>query len=145
MAPTAKAEGEVISNNDRRTVYTGIHTGRTPASDETLSEMDIVFKVTERYIDKDGTKLLFPEIEVETYWTNLYETPEEVIELYHSHGTSEQFHSELKSDMGIERLPSGKFGVNSVILHIAMIAFNALRFIGQTALHLRKIFPMNIK
>ena len=142
---TAKAEGEVSSNNDRRTVYTGIHTGRTPASDETLSEMDIVFKVTERYVDKDGTKLLFPEIEVETFWTNLFETPEEVIELYHAHGTSEQFHSELKSDMGIERLPSGKFAVNSVILHIAMIAFNALRFIGQTALTFTEDLPYETK
>lgn len=138
---TAKAEGKVNSNNDRRTVYTGIHTGRTPASDETLSPMDIVFKVTERYVDKDGTKLLFPEIEVETFWTNLFETPEKVIKLYHAHGTSEQFHSELKSDMGIERLPSGKFAVNTVILHIAMVAFNALRFIGQTALTFKKDIP----
>lgn len=142
---TAKAEGEVISNNNRRTVYTGIHTGRTPASDETLPEMDIVFKVIERYVDKDGTKLLFPEIEVETFWTNLFETPEEVIELYHAHGTSEQFHSELKSDMGIERLPSGKFAVNSVILHIAMLAFNALRFIGQTALTFKEDLPYEHK
>jgi len=107
--------------------------------------MDIVFKVTERYVDKDGTKLLFPEIKVETFWTNLFETPEEVIELYHAHGTSEQFHSELKSDMGIERLPSGKFSVNSVILHIAMIAFNALRFIGQTALTFKEDLPYEAK
>jgi len=142
---TAKAEGEVISNNDRRTVYTGIHTGRTPASDETFSDMDIVFKVTERYVAKDGTKLLFPEIEVETFWTNLYETPQEVIKLYHAHGTSEQFHSELKSDMGIERLPSGKFAVNSVIMHIAMIAFNALRLIGQTALTFKEDLPYEHK
>jgi len=142
---TAKAEGEVISNNNRRTVYTGVHTGRTPASDKTLSEMDIVFKVTERYVAKDGTKLLLPEIEVETFWTNLYETPEDVIELYHAHGTSEQFHSELKSDMGIERLPSGKFSVNSVILHIALISFNALRFIGQTALSFKEDLPSEHK
>jgi len=142
---TAKAEGKMISTNNRRTVYTGIHTGRTPASDKTLSEMDIVFKVTEHYEAKDGTKLLFPEIEIETFWTNLYETPEEVIELYHAHGTSEQFHSELKSDMGIERLPSGKFSVNSVILHIAMVAFNALRFIGQTALTFKGDLPYEHK
>jgi hypothetical protein len=142
---TAKAEGEILSTNERRTVYTGIHTGRTPASKATLSEMDIVFKVTERYEAKDGTKLLFPEIEVESFWTNLYETPEDVIELYHAHGTSEQFHSELKSDMGIERLPSGKFAVNSVILHIAMIAFNALRFIGQTALSFKEDLPYKHK
>ncbi len=45
----AKAEGEIISNNDRRTVYTGIHTGRSLSSDETLIPMDIVFKVIEQY------------------------------------------------------------------------------------------------
>lgn len=142
---TAKAEGTITCNNDRKTVYTGIHTGCTPASDETLPQMDIVFQITERYIDKDGTTLLFPEIEVETFWTNLFETPENVIELYHAHGTSEQFHSELKSDMGIERLPSGKFAVNSVLLYIAMIAFNALRFIGQTALTFKEDLPYKTK
>ncbi len=103
--------------------------------------MDIIFKVTERYVDKSGTELLFPNIEVETFWTNLGEEPEEVIELYHAHGTSEQFHSELKSDMGVERLPSGKFAVNAVILHIAMVAFNALRLIGQTALLFKTDLP----
>ncbi|MGV0036717.1 MAG: hypothetical protein ACNYPE_17840 [Candidatus Azotimanducaceae bacterium WSBS_2022_MAG_OTU7] len=29
--------------------------------------------------------------------------------LYADHGTSEQFHREFKTDMDIERLPSGKF------------------------------------
>ena len=46
-----------------------------------------------------------PEIEVETYWTNLYCRAETVVALYHDHGTSEQFHSELKSDLNVERLP----------------------------------------
>lgn len=142
---TAKAEGQIIFNSDRKTVYSGIHTGRTPASDEILPEMDIVFKVTERRVSKDGTTLLFPEIEVETFWTNLFESPEDVVELYHAHGTSEQFHSELKSDMGIERLPSGKFAVNAVLLHIAMVAFNALRLIGQTALSLEEKLPYKHK
>ncbi len=82
---------------------------------------------------------------VETFWTNLYKTPEEVIELYHAQGTSEQFHSELKSDMGIERLPSGKFAVNSVILHIAMIAFNTLSLIEQTALTFKEDLPYETK
>ncbi len=58
---------------------------------------------------------------------------------------TKQFHSELKSDMGIERLPSGKFAVNSVILHIAMIAFNALRFIGQTSLTFTEDLPYEHK
>jgi Transposase DDE domain group 1 len=138
---TAEAEGEIIHNDDKKTVYRGVHTGRTPAGDESIPAMDIIFKVTKRYVDKKGEKLLFPKIDVETYWTNLIESPADVIELYHARGTSEQFHSELKSDMGIERLPSGKFAVNAVLLHIAMIAFNALRLIGQTALGLKEELP----
>lgn len=138
---TAKAVGDIIHHDDRKTVYRGIYTGRRPAGDEPLPEMDIIFKVTERYEDKKGEKLLIPAIEVETYWTNLIESPEDVIELYHARGTSEQFHSELKTDMGIERLPSGKFAVNALLLHIAMIAFNTLRMIGQTALSFRDDLP----
>jgi hypothetical protein len=56
---------------------------------------------------------------------------EKVIELYHKHGTSEQFHSELKSDMEVERLPSGKFEVNRIVLAVAMTAYNALRVPGR--------------
>ena len=43
--------------------------------------------------------------------------PYEVINLYHEHGTSEQFHSEIKSDLGVERFPSCHFATNSLILH----------------------------
>ena len=71
--------------------------------------------------------------EVNTYWTNLPGC-DEVIALYHAHGTSEQFHSELKSDMGVEQLPSGKFCVNRLVLLCAMIAFKLLRTIGQQAI-----------
>ena len=46
------------------------------------------------------------------------------IPLYHSHGTCEQFHSEIKTDMNGERFPSGKFAVNDILLHIMKIAFN---------------------
>jgi len=93
----------------------------------------IVFKVTKRYEHK-GEVLLFPEIEVETYSCNLPKiNPEEVIELYHDHdhGTSEQFHSEIKTDLGLERLPSGRFASNSLVLHLGLLAYNALRIIGQ--------------
>ena len=57
-----------------------------------------------------------------------------MIELYHGHATSEQFHSELKNDMDIERLPSGKFAVNKILLAVAMNAYNALRLIGQKSI-----------
>ena len=63
--------------------------------------MDIIFEMTVRNVARDGTALLFPEVSVETFWTNLYESPQTVVALYRDHGTSEQFHSELKSDMNI--------------------------------------------
>ena len=71
-----------------------------------------------------------PQIEVNTYWTSLGVSDEEVIELYHNHAVCEQYHSELKTDMNVERLPSGKFDTNSLILMLAMIAFNINRIIG---------------
>ncbi len=57
-----------------------------------------------------------------------------IIELYHNHAVCEQFHSEIKTDMGIERLPSGKFETNALILKLAMIAYNVLRIIGTEAM-----------
>ena len=66
----------------------------------------IVFKVTERTIDAKGQYLLFPEIEVDTYYTSLPDAPAQVIDLYEQHGTSEQFHSEIKGELDLERLPS---------------------------------------
>lgn len=75
--------------------------------------------------------LLVPDVEVETWWTNLGKTDREVIGLYHAHGECEQFHSEIKTDMDLERLPSGKFGTNALILELGLIAYNILRMIGQ--------------
>lgn len=130
----AQAEGTITHESESKTIYTGIHTGKKPAQDESFPAIEVIYQVTERRKAKDGTLLLFPEIEIETFWTNMYEAPEAVIDLYHDHGTSEQFHSELKSDMNVERLPSGKFAVNAMLLKLAMLSFNILRFIGQTAL-----------
>ncbi len=104
----------------------------------------IVFKVVERMADRKGQPFLLPEIEVETYWTNLPDKPETIIELYHAHGTSEQFHSELKSDMDVERLPSGKFLTNSLILKNAMLAFNVLRKIGCDLLSFPGDLPVKL-
>jgi hypothetical protein len=142
---TAKSLVSAETPRKGKKVYTGTITKGHSKCDE--MKLDIVFKVTERTIDKHGNGLLLPEIEVETYWTNLYEDAEEVINLYHDHGTSEQFHSELKTDMDVERLPSRDFGVNKLILQLAMIAFNTLRFIGQTALRHKDLLPVetNVK
>lgn len=57
-----------------------------------------------------------------------------VIALYADHGTHEQFHSEFKTDMDLERLPSGKFDTNFLVCAMAAVAMNILRLIGQNAL-----------
>jgi hypothetical protein len=57
-----------------------------------------------------------------------------IIKLYQRHGTHEQFHSEIKSDLDMERLPTGKFDSNDAILHLAMFAYNCLRLLGQRGL-----------
>ena len=89
------------------------------------------YEITERTIDKYGQFNFIPDVEVETWWTNLGNTDEEIISLYHAHGECEQFHSEVKTDMDLERLPSGKFATNALILELGMIAYNILRMIGQ--------------
>ena len=133
----AQSEGTITYQDAHKTVYTGFHTGRTPTDDGV--DMDIIFEVAVRRAACDGTVLLFPEISVETFWTNLYEPPQTVIALYRDHGTSEQFHSELKSDMNVERLPSGMFAVSAMVLQVAMVPFNILRFLGQSVLGMEEL------
>ena len=59
----------------------------------------------------------------------------QVIELYCNHATHEQFHSEFKTDMDLERLPSGKFDTNYLVCQLAAVAMNLLRLIGQNTLN----------
>ena len=96
--------------------------------------MRIVYEVIERTIDKHGQFLLIPDIEVNTLWTNLGDSDDDVIELYHAHGESEQYHSEIKTDMDVERLPSSKFDTNELVLELTVLAYNILRIIGQSSL-----------
>ena len=93
-----------------------------------------VMQVVERTRDKHGQPLPVPEIEIEGWWTSLAFEAADIIALYADHGTSEQFHSEFKTDLDIERLPSGKFATNALILAAAQLAYNILRWIGQNGL-----------
>jgi hypothetical protein len=93
-----------------------------------------VMRVVERTIDKRGQRMLLPDIRIEGWWTSLDDDEEKVIALYADHGTSEQYHSEFKTDMDIERLPSGKFATNALVLACAQLAYNILRWIGQNGL-----------
>ncbi len=82
-----------------------------------------VMRAVERTIDRFGQILLAPEIE--GWWTPLDQPMKQVIGLYEDHGTSEQFHSEIKSDLDMERLPSGKFATNALILTLGGLSYQA--------------------
>ena len=129
---TAKKGGVRTEPRKGKKVWVGRTKNIHPQTkDEYIPKINCVYEVIERKTDSKGTRFLIPEIEVNLWWTNLDCGAEKVIELYHSHATSEQFHSELKHDMDIERLPSGKFAVNKILLAVAMNAYNTLRFLGQ--------------
>ncbi len=140
----ARRVGEKLESRAGKNIYIGFTDHLYPGSNEARSCIPVAFKVTERLIGHDGAELLFPEVQVETYWTNLSCRAETVVGLYHDHGTSEQFHSELKSDLDVERLPSGKLCANRIILLCAMVAFNLLRTIGQEALQHAHLAPQKI-
>lgn len=126
---------------DGKTVYIG-QTFRDVAytlPDRTEKTVGIrtIYEITERTIDKHGQYFIVPDIELGTYWTNLPLSDQDIIDLYHTHGESEQYHSEIKTDMDVERLPSGKFDSNKLVLELTMIAYNILRIVGQESLKKR--------
>lgn len=85
--------------------------------------------------------LLPADLEVNTWWTNTGMTDTEVIQNYHAHGECEQFHSEIRTtDVDVERLPSGKFHTNELVLELTILAYNILRMrmIGQESIGRRK-------
>ncbi len=94
----------------------------------------MVIEVVERATRADGQVLLLPEVEVQAWWTSLPDEPDTVIRLYQEHGTMEQFHSEIKTDLDLERLPSGKLATNNLVLQFALFAYNILRLMGQAML-----------
>lgn len=127
----ARKEGEAFSPRPGKTVWRGIVYREIADLGRSLR---IVFEVTERTITAKGQMLAFPEVEVDTYWMSLECSAYEAILLYHAHGESEQFHSELKSDMDLERLPSKWFQTNGLVLLLGMVAYNLLRLCGQESL-----------
>ena len=129
---------DIRNPRDGKTVYVGSSWRDVVYKDSDGAEHTIclrmVYEITERTIDKHGQILMLPDIEVNMWWTNLGWSDDQIIESYHAHGECEQYHSELKTDMDIERLPSGKFETNALVLELAMISFNILRMIGQESL-----------
>jgi hypothetical protein len=97
----------------------------------------LIVKVTVRQSDAKGQMFLEPEVSLEGWTTSLSsEIADEatVMALYCDHATSEQFHSEFKTDLDLERLPSGKFDTNDLVMAFAVLGYNILRWMGQRAL-----------
>ncbi len=96
-----------------------------------------IYRLTERTIDRQGQSLLMAHYTLDGWTTTLpvaaFDEPA-VIALYADHATHEQFHSEFKTDMDLQRLPSGKFDTNYLVCALAAIAMNILRLMGQNAL-----------
>lgn len=93
-----------------------------------------IFRFIERTSDHEGQRFIDPQLEVRMFWTNLDESPDEIISLYADHGTSEQFHAEYKTDLGMEQFPSGDYRVNRVLALLGALVFNALRELGLESL-----------
>ena len=112
-----------------------VEAGRTLAlSNGTACTLRRVLRLTERRTDRDGQRFLFPKYTLDGWETTLDLSAEKIIALYADHATHEQFHSEFKTDLDLERLPSGKFATNTLVLSLAALAYNVLRLIGQHAL-----------
>jgi hypothetical protein len=97
-----------------------------------------VMRLTERTIDAKGQLLIEPQYVLEGWTTSLDKRQFDaaaIIALYEGHGAHEQFHSEFKTDLDLERLPSGKFDTNAVVCALAALAMNILRLLGQGGLH----------
>jgi hypothetical protein len=97
-----------------------------------------VMRLIERTNDSRGQHLIQPEFQLDGWTTSLRAdafSGTHIIALYQDHGTHEQFHSEFKTDLDLERLPSGKFDTNYVVCELAALTMNILRLMGQAGLH----------
>lgn len=140
----AKRVGTVTEVREGKMYYTGTTSHKIPGNRKDLPTVEIAFEVTERTIDSKGNHLLIPQLDVNTYWTNLPDDAESIIDLYHNHGKSEQFHSELKTDMDVERLPAESFATNELVLRLTMISFNVLKTIGIDVAGLKHYAPIKM-
>jgi hypothetical protein len=95
-----------------------------------------VLRLVERTIGSCGQHLILPEYELDGWTTTLPSSLDanQIIALYADHGMHEQFHAEIKTDLDLTRLPSGKFATNALVCRLAVLAMNILRLMGQRGL-----------
>lgn len=117
-----------------KTVYIGSTWRKINTEEKGEIYIRAVYEIIDRTMTENGQLIFDTESEINLYLTSLELSDEKVIELYHNHAVCEQYHSEIKTDMDVERLPSGKFDTNALILKLAMLAYNILRIIGTEAM-----------
>ncbi|QLA13167.1 IS1380 family transposase [Desulfolutivibrio sulfodismutans] len=127
----AMQEGRAHSPRPGKTVYTGC----TRREREEIGAVRLVYEVTER-TSKKGQALLLPEYTVFSVWTDLEKVSDaDILRLYRDRGTCEQYFAELKSELDLERLPSGKFAVNELYFQLGVLVNNMLRVLGELLLN----------
>jgi len=129
----AFAKGRILEPRDGKKVALLTIRKKQQYGDKTYVFTKVI-RATRRTRDRHGQLLLVPDVTVEGWWTDLDLPEEKIIALYNGHALSEQFHSEFKTDLDLERLPSGKFATNALIMALGAFAYNILRFIGQLGL-----------
>jgi hypothetical protein len=70
------------------------------------------------------------ELEAESWLTSLDLSGAAIFELYSGHATAEQYHSEFKGELDLERMPSNSFKTNGLVLRLGTLAYNVLRLLG---------------
>jgi hypothetical protein len=129
LIKTAMEQGRANIVRPGKTVYTGSTMRKRGALD-----IRLVYEVTER-TSKKGQMLLKPEYTIFSVCTNLMNMREaDILRKYRDRGTCEQYFAEIKSELDLERLPSGKFAVNEFIFQLGMFVMNMLRVMGQNLL-----------
>ena len=123
----AMQKGQAHSPRPGKTVYTGC----TRRDREEIGAVRLVYEVTER-TSKKGQVLLLPKYKVFSVWTGLEKVSDaDTLRLYRDRGTCEQYFAELKSELDLERLPSGKFSVNELFFQLGVLVNNMLRVLGE--------------
>lgn len=86
-----------------------------------------------RIIDRTGQLPLPAEIELDGWATSLPQSDYDettILKLDRGHALWERFHSEFKTDLDLERLPSGRFDTNDLVMVFSVLAYtyNILRW-----------------
>lgn len=159
-----KRQPDILKNGNKKYYYVGLKPPRAGVDRNSLYR---VYEIEEEALTDNESLLKFCELSeddpdfgreswikyhVESYWTNLeigevnkigfdeIKIAKMCIESYHNHATSEQYHSEVKTDMNMELLPSKYFSTNSLILRLSAISYNILRKISYLSVELDNNF-----